>query len=121
MDEEIAKRRATGGILIKINSLTDIDVIDKLRRGLAAPAFEVELIVRGICCLLPGVPGHTENISRHQHRRPLPRALAHLLLRRAAADEVMYISSADLMTRNTAPPRRGRLPDRQSGGPRAPA
>ena len=61
MDEQIAKGK-DGYILLKFNSLTDIDVIAKLREASCA-GVTVEMIVRGICCLLPGVPGHTENIT----------------------------------------------------------
>ena len=57
MDEQIAKGK-DGYILLKFNSLTDIDVIAKLREASCA-GVTVEMIVRGICCLLPGVPGHT--------------------------------------------------------------
>ena len=61
MDEQIAKGK-DGYILLKFNSLTDIDVIAKLQEASCA-GVTVEMIVRGICCLLPGVPGHTENIT----------------------------------------------------------
>ncbi|MFR5253051.1 MAG: polyphosphate kinase 1, partial [Butyricicoccus sp.] len=61
MDEQIAKGK-DGYILLKFNSLTDIDVIAKLREASCA-GVTVEMIVRGICCLLPGVPSHTENIT----------------------------------------------------------
>ena len=61
MDEQIAKGK-DGYILLKFNSLTDIDVIAKLREASCA-GVTVEMIVRGICCLLPGVPDHTENIT----------------------------------------------------------
>ena len=61
MDEQIAKGK-DGYILLKFNSLTDIDVIAKLREASCA-GVTVEMIVRGICCLLPGVPNHTENIT----------------------------------------------------------
>ena len=61
MDGEIAKG-SDGYILLKFNSLTDIDMIEKLHEASCA-GVTVEMIIRGICCLLPGVPGKTENIT----------------------------------------------------------
>ena len=46
---------------MKMNSLTDVDFIDKISQASRA-GVKVDLIVRGICCILPGVPGYTENI-----------------------------------------------------------
>ena len=80
MDREIAKGEA-GRMLIKINSLTDINLIRKLREASQA-GVKIDLIVRGICCILPGVPGEDGKHPRHKHRRALSGALAHLLLRR---------------------------------------
>ncbi len=98
MDEQIAKG-GEGYILLKFNSLTDIDVIEKLRQASCA-GVRVEMIVRGICCLLPGVKGHTENVSVTSI---VGRFLEHsrIFVFGRGADEKMYISSADLMTRNT--------------------
>ncbi|MGI6182234.1 MAG: polyphosphate kinase 1 [Agathobaculum sp.] len=98
MDEQIALG-SDGYILLKFNSLTDIDVIEKLRQASCA-GVKVEMIVRGICCLKPGVAGHTENISVTSI---VGRFLEHsrIFVFGRGSSERMYISSADLMTRNT--------------------
>ena len=59
--EETA-RGSHGRIIMKMNSLTDYDVMEKLAEASRA-GVRVDLIIRGICCLRPGVPGHTEHIS----------------------------------------------------------
>ena len=98
MDEQIAKGK-DGYILLKFNSLTDIDAIAKLQEA-SCEGVTVEMIVRGICCLLPGVPGHTENITVTSI---VGRFLEHsrIYVFGRGDEEKMYISSADLMTRNT--------------------
>lgn len=98
IDEQIAKGRE-GYILMKFNSLTDIDLIEKLSEASCA-GVQIELIVRGICCLLPGVSGKTQNVTVTSI---VGRFLEHsrIFCFGTGAAEKLYISSADLMTRNT--------------------
>ena len=84
---------------MKMNSLLDAPCIQALYRASQA-GVEVELNVRGICALRPGrARGLGEHPGRLD-RRPLPRALAHLLVRARRRDASVYIGSADLMPRN---------------------
>ena len=97
MDTEIAKGR-NGALFFKMNSLTDRDFIDKLREASEA-GVSVRLIVRGICCLLPGVGGKTDHIEAHSIvGRFLEHARIYMF---GKEDPTIYIGSADLMTRNT--------------------
>lgn len=98
IDNEITYGRE-GYIGIKINSLTDRDLIEKLAEASRAGVC-VELIVRGICCLISGVPGETENIRVISI---VGRFLEHSRIYIFGKDERrrVYISSADFMTRNT--------------------
>ncbi len=98
IDEEIAKG-TDGRIMIKINSLTDVDIIEKFKQASCA-GVQIELIIRGICCLLPGVPGRTENI---RVRNIVGRFLEHSRIYAfgEGKNEKMFIASADFMTRNT--------------------
>ena len=101
MDREIekAKHGEEGYILAKMNSLTDKEIIDKFAEASAA-GVKIELVIRGICCLLPGVPEKTENIRVVSI---VGRFLEHSRVYSfgRGEDRVTYISSADLMTRNT--------------------
>ena len=88
-----------GYIGIKVNSMNDADVMARLVRASEAGT-EVELFVRGICCLRPGVPGRTEHISV---RSIIGRYLEHeriFVFGRGDAQEV-FIGSGDLLERNT--------------------
>lgn len=98
MDREIGKGKS-GRIFIKINSLTDAEIIDKLSQASCA-GVRIQMVIRGICCLLPGIPGKTENI---QVSSIVGRYLEHsrIYCFGSGEDEKMYISSADFMTRNT--------------------
>ncbi len=98
IDEEIAKR-SQGRIVIKINSITDVELIEKLKQASCA-GVQVSMIVRGICCILPGVPGKTENIRIVSI---VGRYLEHsrIYCFGTGSSESIYLSSADFMTRNT--------------------
>ncbi len=98
MDEEIAKG-PRGRMRFKINSLTDIDIIEKLREASRA-GVRTDMVVRGICCILPGIPGETDNIRIVSI---VGRFLEHsrIYCFGEGESERMYISSADFMTRNT--------------------
>ena len=97
IDRQIAKGK-DGYICIKVNSITERDIIDKLAQASRA-GVEVRLIVRGICCIRPGINGNTENISVSSIvGRYLEHARIYCFGRGDQAE--FYISSADLMTRN---------------------
>lgn len=94
IDKEIAKG-SEGSIICKMNSLSDKVMIDKLVEA-SKKGVRISLIVRGICCLLPGVEGVTDNITV---KSIVGRFLEHSRIYSFGSGE-MYISSADLMTRN---------------------
>ena len=98
MDEEI-KKGTNGRIIMKMNSVTDVDFIQKVSEASNA-GVKVDLIVRGICCILPGVKGYTENL---RVTSIVGRYLEHprIFLFGTGADQKIYIGSADMMTRNT--------------------
>ena len=98
IDREIAKGR-DGYIFLKLNSITDRKLIDKLAQASQA-GVEVVMNVRGICCLLPGIPGLTDRITVFSI---VGRYLEHTRIYRfgRGEDAALYISSADFMTRNT--------------------
>ncbi len=98
MDEEIAKGEQ-GRMIFKLNSVTDLDLMAKLRDASNA-GVKITMIVRGICCILPGLPGETENLHI---RSIVGRYLEHsrIYCFGTGREEKMYIASADFMTRNT--------------------
>ena len=97
IDEEIKKGK-DGQIIFKVNSVTDLEVINKLSEASCA-GVRIMMLVRGICCLLPGVPGYTENIRVFSI---VGRYLEHSRIYSfgVGSEQKLYISSADLMTRN---------------------
>ncbi len=98
MDEEIQKG-SNGRIIMKMNSLTDKDFMNKVSEASCA-GVKVDLIVRGICCLLPGIPGYTENV---RVMSVVGRFLEHprIFSFGKGPGQKIYIGSADMMTRNT--------------------
>ncbi|MDM5246676.1 MULTISPECIES: RNA degradosome polyphosphate kinase [unclassified Lysinibacillus] len=100
MDEEIAchKKYGNGFIRAKMNSLTDKDLMMKLYEASIA-GVKVELIIRGICCIRPGVPGISENITVTSI---VGRFLEHSRIYwfHHNGENKVYLSSADMMTRN---------------------
>ena len=97
IDQEIAKG-PEGRIRIKANSMTEREVMDKLAEASQA-GVQVQLILRGICCLRPGIPARTENIHVTSI---VGRFLEHgrIYCFGRGKNAVVYIASADLMTRN---------------------
>lgn len=95
---ELARNGKPSGIICKMNGLTDLDFVNEFMEASLA-GVKIQLIVRGMCCLLPNVARKTENISVHSI---VGRFLEHSRIYAFGADKKeIYISSADLMSRNT--------------------
>lgn len=101
IDEEIehARHEELAYVGVKLNSLTDKKIIDKLAEASKA-GVKIDLVIRGICCLLPGIPEKTENIRVISI---VGRFLEHSRIYIFGTEErsKVYIASADFMTRNT--------------------
>jgi polyphosphate kinase len=100
IDAEIAnaKRGKTAGIRIKLNNLTDAKMIEKLYEASRA-GVKIQLNIRGICCLIPGVKGLSENIEVISI---VDRYLEHarFMIFYNGGKQLYYITSADWMERN---------------------
>lgn len=100
IDREIgrARRGEPARIFLKMNSLTDRDVIDKISEACEADV-EVQMTIRGIACIKAGVPGKTDGLGV---RQIVGRFLEHARIYAFGDDaDIIYLSSADMMTRNT--------------------
>ena len=100
IDNEIESKKAgkTARIRLKLNNITNYKIINKLYEASCA-GVSIDMIVRGICCLIPGVKGMSENIRVISI---VDKYLEHprVYIFENAGDPKMYISSADWMTRN---------------------
>lgn len=102
MDEQIkiSENGGNGYIAAKINSLCDMAIINKLVEASQA-GVKIDLVIRGICCIIPGVEGYTENITV---RSIVGRFLEHsriFIFGKEGKEQKIYIGSADYMSRNT--------------------
>ena len=97
-DTEIAKGE-NGRIIMKMNSVTDMDFIEKIAKASQA-GVKIDLLVRGICCILPGIKGVTENLTVTSI---VGRYLEHARIFSfgVGKEQKLSIGSADMMTRNT--------------------
>lgn len=96
LDEEIKKGKE-GYVCLKANSITEKEVIDKLSEA-SREGVTIDLIIRGICCIVPELPGYTENVHVTSI---VGRFLEHARIYRFGKENsTYYISSSDLMSRN---------------------
>ena len=97
--ERETRKGTEGRVAVKVNSMNDVTVMRALIRASQAGA-RVELFIRGICCLLPGIPGYTDNITV---RSVVGRYLEHsrIFVFGEGEDQRVFIGSGDLLNRNT--------------------
>ena len=95
---KLASKGQKAKIMLKMNSLEDSEMINLLYDASKA-GVQITLIIRGICCLVPGIEGLSENITAFGH---IDRFLEHarVFIFHNGGDELIYISSADWMVRN---------------------
>ena len=98
LERETQKGEA-GRVFIKVNSMNDLGVMRAMIRASQA-GVKIDLVIRGICCLKPGIPGFTDNITVHSI---VGRYLEHsrIFVFGEGEDQVVYVGSGDLLNRNT--------------------
>ena len=97
--ERETQKGSAGRVSIKVNSMNDIGVMRAMIRASQA-GVKIELFIRGICCLLPGIPGYTDNVTV---KSVVGRYLEHsrIFVFGDGEDQVIYVGSGDLLNRNT--------------------
>ncbi len=97
---EVQKNGGHGYVAIKVNSFNDIGIMEKMVEASQA-GVEIHLYIRGICCLRPGVPGYTDNITIHAL---IGRFLEHsrIFIFGEGERQRIYLGSGDLLNRNTS-------------------
>lgn len=96
---DLARSGGEGYVFIKVNSLNDMEIMEKLIEASQA-GVKVEMVIRGICCLCPGIPGYTDNI---RIKSIVGRYLEHSLIFIFGTGEQqrIFMGSGDLLNRNT--------------------
>ena len=96
---DLARSGGEGYVFIKVNSLNDMEIMEKLIEASQA-GVKVEMVIRGICCLCPGVPGYTDNI---RIKSIVGRYLEHsrIFIFGTGEQQRIFMGSGDLLNRNT--------------------
>ena len=96
---DLARSGGEGYVFIKVNSLNDMEIMEKLIEASQA-GVKVEMVIRGICCLCPGIPGYTDNL---RIKSIVGRYLEHsrIFIFGTGEQQRIFMGSGDLLNRNT--------------------